>query len=158
MIQCIQSRRKERLSTLSKKLFTSEEVAAFKASPYVESATMRELVFTPEFKKIIYERIVLGEKIEKVLEEYGINTAAMGKFRVRGLQDKLEKYARREAGFERQDRSSKTDEGKAAVAEKRIVQLEHELAYMKQEVEFLKKVRQVDLEAWRQWESKHRHE
>ena len=38
----------------------------------------------------------------------------------------------------------------------RVEQLEHELAYTRQEVEFLKKIRMADLEAQRQWESKHR--
>jgi len=37
----------------------------------------------------------------------------------------------------------------------RIKQLEHELAYTRQEVEFLKKLQMADMEARRQWESKH---
>ena len=39
--------------------------------------------------------------------------------------------------------------------ETRIKQLEHELAYTRQEVEFLKKLQMADMEARRQWESKH---
>ncbi|MGI6745407.1 MAG: HTH domain-containing protein [Acutalibacteraceae bacterium] len=40
--------------------------------------------------------------------------------------------------------------------ERRVRQLEHELAYAKQEVEFLKKIQQADMEARKQWESKKR--
>ena len=39
---------------------------------------------------------------------------------------------------------------------KGIKQLEHELAYTRQEVEFLKKLRMADMEAQKEWESKHR--
>ena len=35
-------------------------------------------------------------------------------------------------------------------------QLEHELTYTRQEVEFLKKTQMADMETRRQWESKHR--
>ena len=38
----------------------------------------------------------------------------------------------------------------------RIKQLEHELAYTRQEVEFLKKIHTADLEARKLWESKQR--
>ena len=47
-----------------------------------------------------------------------------------------------------------TDEGEDE--RERIKQLEHELAYARQELEFLKKVQMVDMEARREWESKHR--
>ena len=38
----------------------------------------------------------------------------------------------------------------------RVEQLEHELAYTRQEVEFLKKIHVADLEARKLWESKQR--
>ena len=38
----------------------------------------------------------------------------------------------------------------------RVKDLEHELAYTRQEVEFLKKIHLADLEARKSWESKHR--
>ena len=40
--------------------------------------------------------------------------------------------------------------------EQRIRQLENELAYTRQEVEFLKKLQAANMEAQKQWESKHR--
>lgn len=38
----------------------------------------------------------------------------------------------------------------------RIEQLEHELAYTRQEVEFLKKIQNAGMEEQKVWESKHR--
>lgn len=143
---------------MSNKLFTPEEVAAFQASPYVESASARSVVFTPEFKQIVYEELQSGHRIDAVLEAHGIDTAALGESRMRGMQEKLYKAAEREAGFanlRKQPRQKATD-GKEETTEKRIRRLEAELAYTRQEVDFLKKVQAADTEARKAWASKHR--
>lgn len=143
---------------MSNKLFTAEEVAAFQASPYVESASARSVVFTPEFKQIVYEELQSGYRIDAVLEAHGIDTAALGKSRMRGMQEKLYKAAEREAGFanlRKQPREKATD-GKEETTENRIRRLEAELAYTRQEVDFLKKVQAADTEARKAWASKHR--
>ena len=48
------------------------------------------------------------------------------------------------------------EESAEVSAEQKIRQLEHELAYVKQEVEFLKKLQLANMEAQKSWESKHR--
>ena len=68
------------------------------------------------------------------------------------------KKAKQESGFsdrrsENYRRPPKTGE---ETVEQRIRQLENELAYTRQEVEFLKKLQAAILEALKQWESKHR--
>lgn len=143
---------------MSNKLFTPEEVAAFRASPHVESVSERSVVFTPEFKRLVYKELLVGNGIEAILEAYGIDTAAMGESRVRGMQAKLFQAAKRDAGFVNLKRAPKrkTSEEKAITTEQRIRRLEAELAYTRQEVEFLKKVQAADTEARKAWESKHR--
>lgn len=143
---------------MSNKLFTSEEVAAFQASPYVESVSARSVVFTPEFKRLVYQELLAGHKIDAVLEAHGIDTAALGKSRMRGMQEKLFKAAEREEGFSnlRKQPEQKSSVGKEETTENRIRRLEAELAYTKQEVDFLKKVQAADTEARKAWASKHR--
>ncbi len=143
---------------MSNKLFTSEEVAAFQASRYVESVSARSVVFTPEFKRLVYQELLAGHKIDAVLEAHGIDTAALGKSRMRGMQEKLFKAAGREEGFAnlRKQPKQKSSVGKEETTENRIRRLEAELAYTKQEVDFLKKVQAADTEARKAWESKHR--
>ena len=143
---------------MSNKLFTQEELQALKASPYVESASERTVVFTPEFKKTLYEALIAGKKIRDALEEYGIDTAALGNTRINGIHEKIFKLSNREEGFENLKKRSKikSPEAKDESILKRMRQLENELAYTKQEVEFLKKIQQADTEARKSWESKHR--
>ena len=143
---------------MSNKLFSPEEMAALKASPYVESVTSRSVCFTPEFKRVAYRELLSGKNIHDVFEEHGIDTAALGTVRINGFLERLRKAGERDEGFAnlRHQRKNKTQEERNQSAEKRIRQLEAELAYTKQVVEFFKKVQAADLEARKAWESKHR--
>ncbi len=146
------------MGTMSNKLFSSEEIAALKASPHVESVTSRSVCFTPEFKRLVYRELLSGKSIYDVFEEHGIDTAALGSVRINGFLERLRKASDRDEGFAnlRHQRKAKTPEERNLSAEKRIRQLEAELAYARQEVEFLKKLQGANLEAQRVWESKHR--
>ena len=143
---------------MSNKLFSQEEIASLKASSHVESVTSRSVTFTPEFKRLAYRELLAGKDIQSIFEECGIDTAALGRVRINGFLERLRKTSERDEGFAnlRHRPKSKTPEERNLSAEKRIRQLETELAYTKQVVEFLKKVQAADLEARKAWESKHR--
>lgn len=143
---------------MSIKLFTPEEIAEFRKSPYVASVTERKIEFTPEFKKKCYEEYLKGRTMKDILEEHGINTAAMGRARYGGMIVKLRKQADRTEGFTnlRLEKPEKPQETAEMKLERRVRQLEHQLAYAQQEVEFLKKLQQANLEAQKQWESRQR--
>jgi hypothetical protein len=84
---------------------------------------------------------------------YGVNTGILGEARIRGLSQRIYEFADREEGFKKKKPQPKQNLEEEVIA-KRIKRLENELAYTKQEVEFLKKVRAADMEAQRRWESK----
>ena len=140
------------------KLFDPEEIASLQASPCVESVTSRSVCFTPEFKRLVYRELLSGKNIYEVFEEHGIDTAALGSARFNGFLERLRKAGERDEGFAnlRHQKKSKTPEERSQSTEKRIRQLEAELAYTKQMVEFLKKVQAADTEAQKAWKSKHR--
>lgn len=143
---------------MSNKLFSEEEVRALKASPHVESVTCRAVTFKPSFKKLVYQELLIGKHVREIFEEHGIDTGALGENRINGFLDRIRKASDREEGFVnlRHQRKSKSEEERNRSAERRIRQLEAELAYTRQEVEFLKKVQAADMEARKAWESKHR--
>ena len=139
---------------MSRKLFSEEEIAELKQNPHVTTVTKRTVNFTAEFKQILYEAMVRGERLANILEMYGINTGVLGEARIRGLSQRIYEFADRKEGFEKKKPQPKeTSEEEEGMA-KRIKRLENELAYTKQEVEFLKKVRMADMEALKRWESK----
>ena len=82
----------------------------------------------------------------------------LGESRISGLSHTLNKEAKRSEGFsdlrsENYRRPPKTGE---ETLEQRLKLLENELAYTRQEVEFLKKIQAADTEARKEWESRHR--
>ena len=142
---------------MSNRLFSEEEVEMLRANPNVESASSRRVVFTPEFKQKAYDELIEGVKIRDVFVRHGIDPNVLGSARVNGFQEKLLKQAERPEGFQNLKRSGQKQEtSKEKSLEKQVRELQHQLAYTQQEVEFLKKIRMADLEAQKQWESKHR--
>lgn len=143
---------------MSNKLFSEEEILALKSSPYVEKVSKRCVIFTPEFKQIAYDELCRGKGMRSIFEDHGIDTSALGDVRINGFREKTEIASKREEGFAnlRKQRCKKAESSPEDKLERRVRQLEHELAYAKQEVEFLKKVQQANTEAQKQWESKQR--
>ena len=98
-----------------------------------------------------------GKSGRQIFLECGIDPDVLGDRRIEGLRRTLREQAKREEGFsdQRQHNYHRPPRTGDESVETRIKHLEHELAYTRQEVEFLKKLQTADMEARRQWESKH---
>lgn len=142
---------------MSNKLFTDEEVELLRMNPYVESVACRSVTFTPKFKEKAYVDLKNGMKMRDIFLRYGIDPEILGDTRIRGAQARLEEQSRRPEGFENlQKEGKRKSEVPERTLQKQLRELQHELAYTRQEVEFLKKIRAADLEAQKRWESKQR--
>lgn len=142
---------------MGKKELSPEEVTTLCSSPHVACVISDRVNFTTEFKKIMYEELINGKTIRTTLREHGIDPEILGDRRIWGIAEKLRINADRNGGFQdlrsgnfRKPAKGTGEQDLAA----RIGQLEHELAYARQEIEFLKKVHKADLEARKRWESK----
>ena len=137
---------------------SQEQVDQLLKNRYVKSASQNTVRFTEKFKRYFYQKHSSGTMVRSIFLECGIDPDILGESRISGFCHTINKQARRDTGFtdNRQNnyrRPAKTGE---ETVETRIKQLEHELAYTRQEVEFLKKLQMADMEARKQWESKHR--
>ena len=139
--------------------FTKEEMDHLRASRHVKKVTEKMVKFTPEFKRYFYQRLTGGKTARQIFLECGIDPEILGEKRIEGFSYSIRKQAKRDEGFEDLRQNNYRHQPQEATedipVEKRIRQLEHELAYTQQEVEFLKKLQMADMEARRQWESKH---
>ncbi len=143
---------------MAKKQLNAEEIAELRDCPFVASIISGRITFTPEFKRMAYRQLMDGKSMRSIFEENGIDPDILGDSRIWGFAQKLRTNADRDGDFEdlRSKNSRKpSKESREASLSERIAQLEHELAYTRQEVEFLKKIHMADLEARKQWESKH---
>jgi len=137
--------------------FTKEQVEHLRVNHYVKSVSISTIRFTEEFKRFFYNKHKAGTSTRDIFRECGIDPEILGDSRIEGFRYTINKQAKRETGFTDNRQCNhwlpaKSDDGSV---ETRIKQLEHELAYTRQEVEFLKKMQLADMEARRQWESKH---
>ena len=144
---------------MARKPLSTEEIVELRSSPYIAKVENEKVTFTPEFKQVMYEGLLYGKTIRTTLEEHGIDPKILGSVRLWGIAAQLREDAEREGGFkdQRKNNSRKpAEETRERSLLARIDQLEHELAYTRQEVEFLKKIQAANSEAQKSWESKHR--
>ena len=137
---------------------SGHEVRQLRENPYVASVSTKTVRFTEEFKKLAYDNKGKGVSVTETLHRCGIDPEILGESRISGFSYQLNRKAKTENGFadgrrENYRRPPKTGE---ETVEQRVKQLENELAYTRQEVEFLKKLQAANMEAQKQWESKHR--
>ena len=137
---------------------TNREVDELQNNQYIASVTSNTVSFTEAFKELAYEKKLQGVSVSETMRQCGIDPEILGASRVKGFSYTLNKSAKRESGFsdgrsENYRRPPKTGD---ETVEQRIRQLENELAYTRQEVEFLKKLQAANMEALKQWESKRR--
>ena len=131
---------------MSTRLLPQEYVKELREHIYVKHASHREVSFTSEFKQLAYEELHKGKTIREIFLEAGFNIEELGQRRLENFQARVEKEAEREEGFTDKRKSNyrheaETDEAKLR---KRLRQLEHQVAYLQQENDFLKKIEEAE--------------
>lgn len=119
-----------------------EQIEELRGSPYVASVTARQVSFTAEFKQRFYQEYTKGKSPKEILREMGINPETLGESRVVSIR--MHALQQGKSGYGFTDRkvqwSPTVAYGRAKTTEEKLVRLEHELAYTRQELEFVKKI------------------
>lgn len=142
-----------------RKDLTPAEILELRENPWIDSVNGQHISYSEDFKKEAYRELMDGKPMRTIFFEHGINPDVVGDGRMYVLTCRLRKRADSEDGFKdlranNQRKPVKLSKEQTLAA--RVSDLEHELAYTRQEVEFLKKIHLADLEARRLWESKQR--
>ena len=137
-----------RVHNMSKKHFTEEQILALKGNPNVARVSKLSISFTEEFKRKAYGELLSGKQMWQIFQDHGVDADALGPVRVLRFQQFVNACAERGDGFRNRNRwDGKNNDSDEAVANNHVKSLEHEVAYLRQVVEFLKKTRQADSEA-----------
>jgi len=130
-------------------LLTPESIEELKKSPYVANVSSKIVRFTEEFKELFWSKYQKGVAAEIILEQLGIDSKWLGESRVAGIRQHIKQQARQIDGF-KDRRLNQTwranSEGSEARTDyifdvkKRLKKLEGTVAYMHQELEFIKKI------------------
>ena len=132
---------------MSKRSFTKEEMAILKANKYTYSVSPNTISFTIEFKKEFWKRYQTGELPREIVQALGYDYQMLGETRVSGLQGMIRKQAIEGNFREGQHTSyavSNHPDYSSMPNDQKLHAMEHELYYLRHEMEFLKKILRPD--------------
>lgn len=128
--------------------FTDEQIDLLKDNPYIEKITKKSIKYSLQFKEDFWIRYSQGELPSSIVQSFGIDPKILGKKRMSNLVQRIKMEADRAEGFEdTRSQNSGRPRTKDLTADEKIAYLEHKVAYQKQEIEFLKKIRLVEKKA-----------
>lgn len=138
--------------------FKIADMALLERSPYVEKVTPSRIQFTTEFKNLAYQELMAGKCVSDIFEEHGLSVALIGKSRIYNFACQLKKKMEKDGNFE--DRRSencrkpKAPPGPDATVEEQLAELQNKVAVLGETVELLKKNREAELRAQKEWMSR----
>ena len=122
--------------------FTEEQVAQLAQNKNVAWVSKAGVQFTAEFKLLAWEQKQQGKRMREILRENGIDPDMLGRKRIENLSMRVNDLGRAGGDFSDQrvynGRPAANERRKDMSLEDRVLWLTNELAYTKQEVEFLK--------------------
>ena len=133
---------------MNRNKFTKREIQLIKNNPYTYKVTESQIFYTKEFKEEFWRRYQAGELPRAIVEALGYDPDMIGQYRINGLQINIQKQAQRPEGFtegkgRRKGRKTELYDVDNHPSEEIIVKMQHELLYLRQEVEFLKKITSI---------------
>ena len=127
------------------KEYTAKQVKELKSNPYTFKVTKNKLYFTAKFKEDFWVSYQAGNAPRKILSDFGYNLKLFGQKQIDSLVQRIKKEALSGNGFregenhERRIPMKATDEIEVSFPQS-IERMQNELLYLRQEIEFLKKI------------------
>jgi len=136
---------------------SKEQIEELQKSPHILFVSEKTISYSAKFKEHVYNEYQAGKSYETILIEAGIDPDLLGARRLNSLRTMVQSEGKREAGFT--DKNSRlpprTLSAKVAKTNTaKIARMEHELAYTRQELEYLKKIYLAEMEAQKACDSK----
>jgi len=126
--------------------FTKEEQAVLQTNHYVKRASQKAITYTDEFKSLFHQEYLLGKSPRQIFRDAGFNTIVLGEDRINSFTKRIKKQATRPEGFSDQRRfSSGRPSTKPKTLEEEVAYLKHQLALKDQQIDFLKKMKALDI-------------
>lgn len=122
------------------KKFTEEQIEQLKSNKYVVAVNSEFVYFSTEFKERFYKEYSYGKKPKKIITEMGLDPELLGPSRINGIKCHIMNRIRDGKPLSDVGKEPKANVAGFLKPEDQIRRLEHELAYTKQELEFVKKI------------------
>lgn len=131
------------------KEYTPKQVKELKSNPYTLKVTKNKLYFTIKFKEDFWISYQAGNAPRKILTDFGYNLEYFGQKQIDSIVQRVKKEALSGNGFTEGENRQRRVPMNVTLEEElsspqSIERMQNELLYLRQEVEFLKKIIIVD--------------
>ena len=131
------------------KEYTPKQIKELKANSYTFRVTKNKLYFTSKFKEDFWNSYQAGNAPRKILKDFGYNLDYFGQKQIDDLVQRIKRQALSGNGFTEGENRQRRVPMKATSEEElsspqSIERMQNELLYLRQEVDFLKKIIIVD--------------
>ena len=127
------------------KEYTPKQIKKLEANPYTLKVTKNKLYFTIKFKEDFWINYQAGNAPRKILSDLGYDLEYFGQKQIDSIVQRIKKEALSGNGFREGENRERRIPMKATNREElsspqSIERMQNELLYLRQEVEFLKKI------------------
>ena len=127
------------------KEYTPKQIKKLEANPYTLKVTKNRLYFTIKFKEDFWINYQAGNAPRKILSDLGYDLEYFGQKQIDSIVQRIKKEALSGNGFREGENRERRIPMKATNREElsspqSIERMQNELLYLRQEVEFLKKI------------------
>ncbi len=131
------------------KEYTPKQMKELEKNPYVFNVTKHKLYYTAKFKEEFWISYQAGNAPRKILSDFGFDLSVFGQKQIDSLVQHIKKQALSGNGFSEGENRQKRIPMQATKEEElsspqSIERMQNELLYLRQEVEFLKKIITTD--------------
>ena len=133
------------------KEYTAKEMKLLKADPYTFKVTKNKLYFTIEFKKAFWTAYQAGMAPRKILEDLGYDLGIFGQKQIDSMVQSIKRQAQEGSGFRQgENRTRRKKDGLSSLdstspeSKETLEGILNEVKYLRQEVEFLKKIAKTE--------------
>lgn len=124
------------------KKYTKKQIKELKENPYTLQIDEQRIFFTIEFKKIFWRKYQAGMSPRSIFKELNYNLDYFGQKQIDSIVQRVKKEALQgefTEGYTRINRM-KIKEPDSEITPQNLKQMQNELLFLRQEVDFLKKV------------------
>ena len=124
------------------KKYTKKQIKELKQNPYTFQVDEQRIFFTIEFKKVFWTKYQAGMSPRSIFKELNYNLENFGQKQIDSIVQRIKKEALNgefTEGYNRINRV-KIKETTSEITPQNLKQMQNELLYLRQEVDFLKKV------------------
>lgn len=129
------------------KEYSEKEIKQLKKNPYTYNVTKNKLYFTAKFKEEFWIKYQAGCAPRKIIKELGYDVKIFGQKQIDSIVQRIKRQALTGEGFkegENRERRMAITEPQKKTPQETLEYMQHELMYLRQEVEFLKKIIKQD--------------